>query len=171
MWLGSHCCGCGCGCGQAIATALIRPLGTSICCKCSPRKDQKKKTPFPVGHHTPPAFSRLRDHPTSRHLRLSHDYVTTRVQLEAKDKPNPLPPRFRESNFPSTWYKKAPREGRGGQLFSSVSHPLPFSSNKFSSLCLNTWLILFFSMLTLHLSLSFPNYMSSIILFHHTKMN
>ena len=56
----------------------------------------------------------------------SHDCVTTRVQLQAKDKLNS--PRFRESNFPSWEIKKAPREGwRAGRwLFSRVSHPLLF---------------------------------------------
>ena len=69
--------------------------------------------PFPaftVGHHIPPALSRLRDHPTVRHLWLSHDFMTTRVQLLAKDKLTS--PCLRESSFPSVWYKKAPREGR-----------------------------------------------------------
>ena len=81
-----------------------------------------------------------------RHLRISHDYVTTRDQLQVKGKlPSPC---FREPNFPSSGYKKALPEG-WGLAFLKGQTPSPFPSNKFSSLCLNTWLILFFSALAL----------------------
>ena len=83
-------------------------------------------------------------------LPLSHDYMTTRVQLQAKDKP-PRPP-GNPSSHPQGIRRPREKGGGGGEgegwLFSSVSHPLSFPSNKFSSLCLNTQL-LFFSVLVL----------------------
>ena len=78
-------------------------------------------------------FPRLGDHPTVRHLRLSQGYVTTRVQLQAKDKLTLL--QGIQFSVHGTRQK-----GRGLAL--------PF--NKFPSLCLTTWSVLFCSALALH---------------------
>lgn len=46
-----------------------------------------------------------------KHLQISHDYVTTRVQWQEKDKLTPPPPQG--INFPSAGYGKALPEGQG----------------------------------------------------------
>ena len=83
----------------------------------------REPSPFTVGHHTPPAFSALRDHPTVRHLRRSQDWGTTGGQLQAKDKRTS--PSLRESHFPSSGYKEALQEGRGAGS-SQCQSPSPF---------------------------------------------
>lgn len=50
-----------------------------------------------------------------RYLQLSHDYVTTRVQMQANDKLTF--PRVGKSSFLSVGYKKAMPEGRGAGSF------------------------------------------------------
>ena len=69
---------------------------------------QDDETPPPVGHHTPPAFSRLRDHQSP---------------AAGERSTNLHPPPFQGINFPSMGYKKAPAEV-GGLALPRVSHPL-----------------------------------------------
>ena len=80
------------------------------------------------------SFPRLCDHPTMEHLWLSQDYVTVRLQLQAKDK---LTTPLQGTQFPSTGYKK----DSTGFLLESQS--LSFRFNKFPFLCLTARLVLF----------------------------
>ena len=106
------------------------------------------RDPSTMWHHTLRLSQDYKDHPTMRYLQLSHDYVTTRVQMQANDKLT-----FPASENPVSflWGIRRPRQ-KGGELalFKGQS-PSPFPYNKFSSLCLNTWLVLFFSLLALQL--------------------
>ena len=49
-------CGCGCGCGWQLYSNLTLSLGTSICCRCGPKRQKKKKgksDPGRADHWTP----------------------------------------------------------------------------------------------------------------------
>ena len=120
-------------------TDHLAQVTSCFCCWCLLSQDYKTRPP--VGHYTLPAFSRLRDHPTMRHLRLSLDYMTSRVQLQEKDKLTF--PRFRESLSHLSGIRRPHQKG-GGLAFSKGQSPSPFPSNKFSPLCLNTQLVFFF---------------------------
>lgn len=107
------------------------------------------KTARPPSHGTPhtSGFPKTTRPPLpwdTTHLRLSQDYETTRVQLQVKDQLTfTPPPHFRES-ISLPWGIRKPRQKWGDWLFPG-SVTLSFPSNKFPSLCLNTWLVLVFS--------------------------
>ena len=121
----------------------------------------KTRRPFPLHRGTPHTSSFLRiTKPLYYEIPLIFSWLlTTRVQLQAKDKLNSPGPTTPASGNPISLYyagyKKAPREGRGacssqGSVTLSLSPLISF----FFSLCLNTWLVLFFSMLALLPSLA-----------------
>ena len=95
-----------------------------------------------------PTFPRPWDHSTVAHLRFSQDYLTTRIQLQTKDKLTPLQGiQFSICGIRRT---RQPPEGQGaGSSQGSVTLSFPF--NKFPSLCLTTWFVLFFSTITLQI--------------------
>ena len=78
-------------------------------------------SPLTVGPHTPPAFSGLGDHPT---VRLSQDYVTTRVQLQAKDQ-RTFPP-LQGIPFPIPGVQEGPARRAGGLALLKGQSPAPF---------------------------------------------
>ena len=128
-----------------LTTLLKQHLVFAICAYFL--KTMKHFPPHCGSPHTS-SFLKIMRPPYHETLWFSHDCIWP-PESSCRWKIN-QPPHASGSPSSHPQGRRRPNKKGGVWLFSRVNHPLPFPANKFCSICLNTWLILFFSMLALH---------------------